>query len=637
MIKKENSEFWKFIGRATLAAKLAGLLFSQSLLADVPRVPMQITLDASEISRQLVHSTMTFETAADTLTLVYPKWIPGAHDPCGPIKNVAGFRVYSRSGDTLDWERNYTDPFRFMVPEARGHGPIRVELDFIASVPFHCNGLPTMGLINWNAVAVYPENLKIRELRVEPRLILPEGWKFASALPYQQKAGDTLIFDMVTFEELVDMPVLCGRYLRSYEIEWNGSVKHYIHAATDQELLLEYADSAFASGWGRLIEEADEIFGRQHFEDYHFLVSISDSTGTYGLEHRNCSVNSGKINMLTNYGKSAYFFPYVMPHEYVHAWCGKYLRPAGMNTPDFQTAKDMELLWVYEGLTEYLGTLLSVRSGLVPAEYNNDDLAAYWGNLRHTAGRDWRSLKDVAVSTQTVWGGPDSWGFHRRGADYYAEGALLWLEVDSRIREATADQENLDTFCREFFGTGDPDAHSLSYEKEDIVDLLTDLVDFNWDSLFTVRLEGLSGDLDPSGLAQAGYRFGYTSEKPEALSHSETRHKTRYFYESLGFAVSIENGSLQQIVPGSPADEAGVYTGQKIIGVNGKTYTIERLEQAIEDTRRSGQVELLLQHGELLDSYTIEYSDGPRYFILEPIEGRTQWLDEILKPVTSDE
>jgi predicted metalloprotease with PDZ domain len=306
-----------------------------------------------------------------------------------------------------------------------------------------------------------------------------------------------------------------------------------------------------------------------------------------------------------------------------------------MNTPDFQTPMNMELLWVYEGLTKYLGMMLAARSGLMSADYFKQQWALDWGNLRHTAGRQWRPLRDVAVTTQTIWGGSESWSFHRRGADYYSEGALLWLEVDSRIRELSSGKRSLDDFCKSFFGTGDRDAHSISFEKRDMVSALTELADFAWDSLFTERISRTGERLDESPLAAAGYKFAYTTEKPKALSDTESRRECRYFYESVGFAVADEDNRILQVVPGSPADKAGLYTRMNILGVNAKTFSIDRLEKAIRDAVKTGEITLLVQRGESLNQVTLQYQEGLRYLTIVPTNSGRQWLDEIIKPRSS--
>ena len=595
---------------------------------------LQITVDATDISRKLLHSTVSLAGGEGGLAVLYPKWIPGHHGPTGPIKNLAGFEVTGDLGGTITWERDYAEPYRFVINASTGQYPVRVALTYICNPSASdCSATPTMGVINWCAVSVYPEGKAVRDLMVSPRLILSPDWKYATAMPTNEVRGDTVIFEPVTYEELLDYPVICGAHLKTIHLESTPTTDYFVHVVVDEDILLPLVDSAFAdSGWMRLPREAEALFGRTHFDAYHFLVAISDSIPHYGLEHRNSSLNSGRITSLTDYGETDYFLQWVMPHEFVHAWCGKYRRPAGMSTPDYQTPKDMHLLWVYEGLTTYLGMVLYARSGVMSPDDFKEDVADYWGELRHKTGRKWRSLRDIAVSTYTVWGGSDNWAFLRRAADYYPEGAMLWLEIDTRIREISGGKNSLDDFCRMFFGDGDVNTHSIPYTQDDLVSALSNLADFNWDSLITARISGVSEVLDETPLTMAGYTFGYTDKKPEVVKDKEAIDKCRYYYESIGFAVGEEDNKILQIVPQSPGDAAGVCTGMTILGVNGKTFSFERLDKAITDAKNSGQLTLLTQHGEVLQEHTIQYADGLRYLMLQPIEGMTRWLDQIISP-----
>jgi predicted metalloprotease with PDZ domain len=90
----------------------------------------------------------------------------------------------------------------------------------------------------------------------------------------------------------------------------------------------------------------------------------------------------------------------LVPHEFVHSWNGKYRRPAGLATPNYQEPMIGDLLWVYEGLTEYLGDVLAARSGLLTDEQYRESLAETAAMLDHRSGRTWRPLEDTARSVE---------------------------------------------------------------------------------------------------------------------------------------------------------------------------------------------------------------------------------------------
>jgi predicted metalloprotease with PDZ domain len=602
---------------------------------------MRVTLDARDIGRELVHSGISIHAGGDSLSVLFPKWIPGSHGPCGAIENMAGFVPIDRTGKAIAWQRDFADPFRFAISGDVNSYPITISLTYICGQPTalswgsDCWGTPFLGVINWNEVTVYPEGMSVGDLLVEPRLILPSGWKFASGMPMAETRGDTIVFRPVTFEELIDYPVICGQYLKSYPLVTTANAEYWIDVVVDDEDLLPFADSAFTdSGWVRLIYETEALFGMTPFDTYHFLVPISDEIGGYGMEHRNSNISSNNTSSLRDYGSFRFSHQWIMPHELVHAWCGKFHRPSGMYTPDYQTPKDLTMLWAYEGMTDYVGMLLSARSGLIARDYFLESQADYWGNLRHLAGRSWRSLRDIEVSTYTVWGGSENWLFHRLSAEYYPEGGMMWLEIDARIREATHGERSLDDFCRSFFGAGDRTAHCLPYSADDLVSALSQLVAFSWDSLITAQIDGVRETFNETPMKTAGWMFGYTDKKPKYLADSETRAKCHYYYESLGFSLSDEDNTIDQVVPGSPADRARLCSGMEFMGVNARVFSPERLETALTDATRTGQVRILTRHGEVLQEYPIDYAEGLRYACLKPIEGRTNWLDAMIKPIT---
>ena len=154
--------------------------------------------------------------------------------------------------------------------------------------------------------------------------------------------------------------------------------------------------------YSRIVKEAGAIFGTFHYPEFHFLVTCSDELGYLGLEHLTSSLNGVGERDLIDDARRKGPVANLQPHEYVHSWCGKFRRPAGMCTPDFQTPQKTRLLRVYEGLAEYLGEVLAVRSGLVSQSEYLDTLAAAIRTLSHHEGRRWRPLEDTAVASHLL-------------------------------------------------------------------------------------------------------------------------------------------------------------------------------------------------------------------------------------------
>lgn len=619
-----------------ISRTLALLIVFLLITSPANSATMKIIVDASDLPRKLLHSSTIYDQLGTDNALLFPKWVPGTHGPRGPVENITGLRMSDARGNNVVWKRDWTDVYRFFVADG-ARGPITVALDYICSQPstnsrgIDSYGESNIGVINWNTVLLYPEGVPAGDIEVDLTLILPEGWRHGSALPTRTINGDTVYFKTVTLEELIDMPLICGEHFRTMELASTDQTTYYLHLAADDAGDLPRHDS-IVTPLADLTREAEKLFGGIHFSEYHFLLILSDNIPGLGLEHRNNSLNGVKARELRDADWENKRLPYLLPHEFAHAWCGKYRRPSGMNTPDYMRTKDTDLLWVYEGMAQYLGYLLMVRCGLVETENFVDDIAGILGGLINQKGRQWRSLRDTQVSAYILRGGSKHWGYLRRSQDYYREGAMLWLEIDARLRNSTDGKKSIEDFCHEFFTKGGGKSHAVSFDLREIVKTLTRHSDFNWDSLITERVYKPQEKFDTEVARQCGYRLEYTTETPERIKRWQKRFKGVYFLESLGLSVNSK-GKIGSVIPGSPADEAGLFDGMEIVGVEGKKYSKKRLEDAIRNSVMTEKVTLLTLNGDEYRDVVIEYDDGLRYYILAKENSQADRLSEILKPL----
>ncbi|MFQ5606518.1 MAG: hypothetical protein ACE5GA_01120, partial [Candidatus Zixiibacteriota bacterium] len=596
---------------SSLSALALMALLTLASPSTAPAASMSVVVDATELPRKLLHSTANMDLADKTRALLYPKWIPGIHGPRGPVENVSGLRILDASGKTLDWKRDWSDVYRFFV-EAGARKSIEVSLDYICSQPsvnsrgIDSYGEENIGIINWNTVLLYPQGIPVADINVSLTLVLPQGWGHGSALRESQRRGDTVEFETVTFEELIDAPLICGENFRKMKLVTTERATYYLHLASDDAGDLPRHDSIVAP-LAKLAREAEALFGGVHFAEYDFLLTLSDRAPRLGLEHRSSSLNGVRTKELRDAEWKNKRIPYLLPHEFAHAWCGKYRRPAGMHTPDYMADKDTDLLWVYEGMTQYLGYALKVRSGLQKAEDFIGDVAGEIGGLINQKGRRWRPLRDTEVAAYTLRGGSKHWGYLRRSQDYYREGAMLWLEIDARLRNMTDGETSIEDFCHDFFTRGDGKAHALPFDLDEIIGVLNRHSDFNWDSLITQRVYKTQERFDPEVARQCGYRLEYTTETPERVKRWQKRFKGAFFYESIGLSSSSK-GKISDVIPGSPADQSGLFSGVQIVGVEGKKFSVKRLEDAIRNSVMTEKVTLLVLNGDSYEDVVIEYS-----------------------------
>ena len=389
-------------------------------------------------------------------------------------------------------------------------------------------------MLNWSNCLLYPDGPSCDDTMVQLSLRLPRGWRFATALEADQAsdarnqppaADGRADFKPVSLRDLIDNPLIAGEHLRTIPLEAGKNPPAFLHLVSESTSALQLGPNVVEL-YSRMVREAGSLFGACHYPAFHFLVTCSDDLGYHGLEHLACSINGVRERDLIEDSRRKGWVANLIPHEYVHSWCGKFRRPAGMCTADFQTPLKTRLLWVYEGLTEYLGEVLMVRSGLIDAKEYRDSLTATIGSLAHQEGRRWRTLEDTAAASYLLRAPSPSWNELRRGQDYYSEGALIWLEVDAIIRERSEGKKSLDDFCRKFLGANRTDVSMVPYDLPEIVKDLKELADFDWESFLNRRVSQPQESLPLEVVGRCGYRLKYATDPPggSPISRRRGRH-----------------------------------------------------------------------------------------------------------------
>lgn len=599
--------------------------------------PIELEVDASESARRILHARMMIPVAPGPLVLVYPKWIPGEHAPTGPVADVAGLVI--RAGDqVLRWRRDETNMFQFRCDVPAGSQQIEVSFDFLSPPPATAGFTsgssltPRLAVVNWNEVVMYPQGAVARELQFHPKLKVPAGWKLGTALKQESIVGAQTSFAPVSLEALIDSPVICGQHLREVFIGTSDGPPHFIELAADSAEALVISDKQKAK-YDRLVAEAGALFGARPYDSYRFLLAASDQVAHFGLEHHQSSDNRVPERMLID-DKLRLSWATLLPHEFVHTWNGKFRRPAEMVAADFHQPLKTNLLWVYEGLTQYLGLVLTARCGLWTPEEARDhwaDIAQWATNQR---GRSSRSLEDTAVAAQLLYGARPDHAHRRRGTDFYDEGALVWLEIDVLLREQTAGRRSLDDFCRKFHGGQNGLPGVKPYTLDDIVATLNELSPFDWKTHLESRTV-LASDKPPlAGIERGGWRLSYAKKPSEVQLAEEADGKVFELSASIGLSIA-DDGRIKDVVPGEPAGRAGIAPAMKLIAVNSRRFSPETLRAAIAQTAEAGsKLELWVENGEFFSTHAMDYHGGERYPRLERVAGSADVLMEILKPRT---
>ena len=596
-----------------------------------PPGPIRVEVDATQAPQKILHARLQMPVKAGPLVLYYPEWIPGEHMPDGPIDEVAGLK-FTGNGKAIPWRRDLLDQFAFHLDIPSDVSTLDIALDFLLSAPttgYSAGASATayLDVISWNQVVLYPQGFPVRDLTYLPSLRLPAGWKFGTALPGAKVDGDTVSFSPVPLNTLVDSPVLAGLNFRVIELTPGQQPSNEIDIAADAASELAMTPET-ETHFRRLIAETGALFGVRHYRDYHFLLTLSDDVAHFGLEHHESSDDRSDARSLID-DEELIDFADLLPHEFVHSWNGKYRRPADLATPDYHEPMKDDLLWVYEGLTEYLGEVLTARSGLRNMQQSREDLARIATEIGGSPGRTWRPLQDTADSAPILYDSDTDWENWRRGTDFYEEGELLWLDVDTTIRRLTDDKKSMNDFCRIFYAGPGGEPALKTYTFDDLVAALNELAPYDWAGFLRERLDSVAPDTPAEALHNAGWKIVFNDQPNEIEQVKDDVHHHVTLPFSIGLTLN-EDGTVLDVLYGGPAYKAGIGPGMKITAVNGQQYSPDTLKEAIDDAASdSSPIRLIVANGAEVDAHQIDYHGGPRYPHLERDSSHPDYLSEI--------
>jgi predicted metalloprotease with PDZ domain len=586
---------------------------------------IKLSVDATQAARNILHTKFTIPVRPGPLTLFYPKWIPGEHSPTGPINDLVGLKL-SANGKPIAWQRDQVEMFAFHCEVPQGVNELDVSFDDVSQPETTASA--KLARIKWNRLILYPREMNSDAIQVRASLLLPAGWKFASALPVLSDNKDGFQFKEVSLTELVDSPAIIGENFRRFALTSTG-IMHEIDAVADTPAALEMKPETL-TGLKNLVQEAYALFGARHYRSYKFLVTFSDHGGSEGLEHHESSEDGVGEKALVD-ELELIDFADLMGHEYAHSWNGKYRRPAGLTTPDFEQPMKGDLLWVYEGLTEYLGRVLPARSGLWTADDFHEAMAAVAAEFETQSGRQWRPLVDTAVAVQFTYPSPRAWMNYRRRVDYYDEGSLVWLDADVLIRQRSNGKLSLNDFCRRFHGGSDTAPLVKTYTFDDVVNTLNEVIPYDWRSFLTERIYQVAPHAPLAGITSGGWKLVYTDKPNTLVRLGDHARKSVDLMYSIG-AMFKEDGGVMDVNPNLEAAKAGLAPGMKIITVNGRPWSTDVLHEAIAAAKSSTTpIELVVENGSFTGAYKLNYHGGERYPHLERDPTKPDLLGEVIK------
>ena len=627
--------------KTSMLAPLMLLAAGSSAAWATPQPDGIITLevDLREAGRQLFHGHEVMPVKPGPLTLYYPKWIPGEHSPSGPLENLAGLKI-TGAGKPLAWRRDLKEMWAIHLDVPQGVSSLDISFDFLSPATGgefgqSVSATPDIADLEWNQVLLYPAGPASRDLSFQPSVKLPSGWHYATALETAASDAEGVHFKALSLEDLVDSPLIAGSHFKRIDIGMGDKVPVHLNLVADADSDLDISAKQ-VEAMKNLVKQANTLFGSHHYAHYDFLFTLSEDTGHFGLEHHQSSDDRSWAQVFTD-PDTALIGTHLLPHEYVHSWNGKFRRPAGLATPDFNSAPMQDdLLWVYEGLTEYLGNVLTARSGAItPAQYR-EMLAMDAANMDHRPGRSWRPLQDTADEAQILYYAPREWQTWRRVQDFYTEGELIWLDVDTKLRELSGGKKSMDDFAHAFYGMDDGSYVVHPYTFDDLVATLKGVQDYDWAAFLRERLDTTKVGAPLDGVTRGGYQLGYTDTPSGYFKAVEKVRKNQNFMYSIGLQIATgehDRGEVQDVLWGSPAFKAGVGPGMKLMAVNGRAFDADKevLSDAITAAKGGkAPIKLLFRQQDTFLSFDVDYHEGLKYPVLTPVPGKPDYLDAII-------
>jgi len=607
---------------------------------DTPYAPgvIQLAVDLSDTTHRVVNVDETIPVAPGLLTLYYPRWIPGNHSPTGPISKIAGLTVTdAASHAAISWRRDPVDVFAFHIDIPKSTAALRIAFQFLEPLrreEGRSSASDNLIDLQWNTVVLYPAGHFARQIQFLPALRLPgSDWHYATALTTASIDGALVHFAQTPLNTLVDSPVFTGTHYKRVDVSPSAANQVFLNLFGDTDEAVAISPDQIALH-KNLTVQAEKLYASHHYSHYEFLFLLSDKVGGIGLEHHQSSENGEPTRYFHDWAGTV-FNRDLLAHEYTHSWDGKFRRPADLWTPDFNVVPMQDsLLWVYEGMTQYWGNVLTARAGLRSAADTRDIIALIAASFESSPGRQWRTLEDTTNQPIISQRSPVTWVSWQRPEDYYMEGMLIWLDADTLIRSLSNGKRSLNDFAAKFFGVDSPSFVTETYTLDDVIATLNAVQPYDWAGFLRKRVYELAPTVPTDGITRGGYKLIYTDNEPAWRAGASRNPAMGYgFGNSLGLAVTPD-GSVSNVWWNSPAFQAGIIPGMSLVAVNDTAFSVPALRQAILDAEHStAPIRLTVRRDDAVKVIPLDYHRGLRLPSLERVPNTPALLDDILAPL----
>ncbi|MBS0419932.1 MAG: M61 family metallopeptidase [Proteobacteria bacterium] len=577
---------------------------------------LEVSVDATDVRHRImtVHESFDVSEPNRPLILDYPQWIPGDHAPTGAFERI-GDLVVRVDGEVVRWVRDPDNLFAVHIPTTRASKHVELQFVYLSADTESGEAVMTRSIValKWPLVVFYPHGRRLTDITIRPHVQLPRGWVWASSLPGAHGEAASIDGKTVSLETLMDSPVYAGAHVRQIDLSAESGPRVRLSIFSDRSDEEGPRDGQIYA-LRKLVRETYELFGQSPFARYEMLVTLSDAFGESGLEHLSCGEIFLKPGHFADWEKS-WDSRYLIAHEWVHAWNGKYRTPRGLVSTDLNSTLHTQMLWVYEGLTQYWAKVLTVRSGLWSADQGLQDFAVNVAQEAQRPSRLWRPLLDATYDPIINPQSESRWRSLLGLQDYYDAGALLWLDVDSQIRRQSAGRHSLDDLAKAFFALPATGEATLghAFEQRDLVAALQRLAPYSWESVLHSWLDEVKPRDWQNMLAVGGYRLEYNDTPGRTCAAPDERRGLICFGTSIGATLTAD-GRVESVEWKGPAFRAGLGPGMRVLGVDGSAFSIEQLRQSIRGARSdSATLDLTVEDESYVEKMSVAYHGGLRY------------------------
>ena len=569
--------------RAIVLMMLGGILMAhasaQGTSAPIRAIVRPINLAQHEIEVSLV---LPAEAVAKGAVMALPAWTPGSY----LVRDYARFvdRLSLKDGGGKEILAPKLDKQRWSIPAMKGGGTLTYRV-FANDLSVRTNHVDAAhAQLVGAATFMYLEKDLRRPYEVSFEGF-PKHWNVASGL-----VPDQGTYRAADYDELVDSPFELGTFRRH--------AFHALNADFEMAITGEHNgdELRMIEGTQKIVTQAGGIFGGFPFHHYTFLLTFSPKASG-GLEHKNsASLLSDPFRFNKTEGYGGLFG--LISHEFFHAWNVKRLHDPALGPFDYSGENYTKLLWFHEGFTDYLDNLIAMKAGVLPWSAVAKEWGKRWTEYMQRPGRSEQSLEEASFDAWIRFYKPSEFSANST-VGYYDKGSLVALMMDAKIHLGSKGAKGLeDLFALLWKRRADQ-----GLTDADIRKAYQELSGEDPEPFWNAHIKGRA-ELDASAFELA-FGLKFEGKAPwESLPPEEAKDLSLAGFSKGFTGLEFETDSpmspvtglptIKNVIPGSPAFEAGLSYGQEILAVNGwRTSTVQDAKARIADVPVGGRVEVL--------------------------------------------